>query len=396
MNSSDYIICGGGILGLTIARELVAKTTGSILILEKEHDCGLHASGRNSGVLHAGIYYDPDSFRAATCLAGNRLMKKYCRQKGLPVHENGKVIVAANRDELPALDRLYERAVQNGASVSIIDEDELLRVEPRARTCEKALFSKETAVVDPSKIIKSLKYDLLNSGRVKIFFNTSFSHKTGPHNAMTSRGPIEYGTFINTAGVYSLAIARQWGLGSGYVSVPFKGTYRKLPIGMSEYVRGNIYPVPDPAYPFLGVHFTRAIDGTVYVGPTAIPAFGEEQYGLFRGLNLRSAEFLFRDAMLFIKNHTFRRLAYRELRKYFTYFFYKDAKKLLQGLSFHQLHRSSKAGIRSQLVNPTTGTLVNDFIIEKDDESLHVLNAVSPAFTSSMEISRILVEQYLC
>src|SRR6185369_2257224 len=212
-DQADILIVGAGIIGLTIARELLRTGHGDIVIIEKEPELGRHASGRNSGVLHAGIYYSPDSLKAKSCLNGNFLMRGYCKEKGLPLLENGKVIVARSAQELPMLDELFRRATANGAKVEMIDERQLAQLEPNARTVERALFSHYTAVVDPKRVLKSLKEELLHSGRVKLHLDCRLTGLSGSGRAATSRGEIGFNRFINAAGAYCDQVAKLFGVG---------------------------------------------------------------------------------------------------------------------------------------------------------------------------------------
>ncbi len=394
MNSSydtDVLIVGAGIMGLTIARELVNQGWENIIIIDKEAETGKHASGRNSGVLHAGIYYAPDSLKAKSCLKGNFLMKAYCREKGLPVLETGKVIVARNEEELPVLNTLYQRAKANGARVDLIDEKELDSIEPNAKTFGQAIFSHYTAVVDPKKILHSLRCDLEESKKVRFLFNCVFENVAGSSLVQTNCGTIRFKQFVNAAGAYCDRVSKAFGVGTQYRLIPFKGIYRKLNKKSAWLIRGSIYPVPDIRNPFLGVHFTRNIHGEVYIGPTAIPAFGRENYGIFEGIDSEGIEILLSDAHLFITNPKFRNVALTEPKKYFFNWFFKDAAELVKRLDPYEIESSEKTGIRAQLVDWNTGELVQDFLVVQDGSCLHLLNPISPAFTSSMYLSQKLV-----
>jgi L-2-hydroxyglutarate oxidase LhgO len=391
---ADVLVVGGGVIGLTLARALVAAGKGEVLVLEKEPELGRHASGRNSGVLHAGIYYAPDSAKARTCLAGNRLMRAYCREKGLPLVEGGKVIVARSEAELPTLDELLRRATANGARVRSIDEKELAEVEPMARTTGRALHSLDTAVVDPKAVLQSLRADLEASGRARILTGCRFLGLAAPDVADTTAGRIRFGRFVNASGAYCDVVARAFGVGEHYRLIPFKGIYRKLRPGAVFPVNGNIYPVPDVRNPFLGVHFTRSARGDVYLGPTAIPALGRENYGLLRGAGGEAFSILAQDAALFFSNAGFRSVALSEPRKYLPAFFHADAARLVKRYDPALFERAEKVGIRPQLVDWRTKTLVMDFLVEAKDASVHVMNPVSPAFTSSMELARIIVAEH--
>ncbi len=391
---ADVLVVGGGIVGLTLARELVLAGRDEVLVVEKEPDLGRHASGRNSGVLHAGIYYAEGTLKARSCLAGNRLMRAYCRQKGLTVLETGKVIVARSEEELPVLEELRRRATANGARVDMLDERELSDVEPLARTAGRALLSRDTAVVDPKAVLQAIAADLSGSGRCRLATGCRFLGLAGPGVAETTQGRVAFRRVINAAGAHCDTVARAFGLAAHYRLIPFKGIYRQLKAGRDYPVRGNIYPVPDVRNPFLGVHFTRGAHGELTLGPTAIPALGRENYGLVRGIDRGGAGILLADAALFFRNPRFREVALTEPRKYLPGAFARDAARLVKRFDPADFERSPKVGIRAQLVDWRTKELVMDFLVEARDESVHVLNPISPAFTASMEIARTVVREH--
>ena len=389
------VICGAGIVGLSVARELLNKGAEDIVILEKEDRLGVHASGRNSGVLHAGIYYTPDSLKAKFCLKGNLLMREYCKEKGIPVLESGKVIVTKNEDELETLHELYRRAKANGTEVKLIDPKELREIEPYAKTVEKALYSPLTAVVDSGKVLQTLARELEDSGKVKILRGVKVTGLKGSRLLNTTQGSLEFSLFINCAGAHADRIAHIFGVGKRFTVLPFKGTYKKLRKEKSHMVRGNIYPVPDVRNPFLGVHFTKSYNGEVYIGPTAIPAFGRENYGLLRGIDWEVFSILFKNLVLFLSNPKFRKVALTEPRKYIPAYFFRDIEPMLEGLSKKDVIPSDKVGIRPQLVDWERKELVMDFLVIKDSNSVHILNAISPAFTSAFAFAEYVVSQYI-
>jgi L-2-hydroxyglutarate oxidase len=393
--AADVLIVGGGIVGLTLARELLVRGRDRIVLLEKEPELGAHASGRNSGVLHAGIYYSPDTLKARSCLRGNQLMRSYCRERGLPLLEAGKVIVARTEAELPALDELHRRAVANGARVEFVDEKQLSEIEPMARTTGRALFSLDTAGVDPRAVIRALRADLEASGRATIVTGCEFIGRGGGRVARTSQGEFSYGTLVNAAGAHCDRVARHFGLARDYRLIPFKGIYRKLRKDAAFPVRGNIYPVPDVRNPFLGVHFSRSALGDVYLGPTAIPAFGRENYGILSGMGLEALGTVAADVTLFLANPRFREVALVEPRKYIASYFHRDAARLVKAYQPSLFERAAKVGIRPQLVDWRTKELVMDFLVEAAEGSVHVLNPISPAFTCSMDLARTIVETHL-
>ena len=393
-DKAEILIVGAGIIGLTIARELVSAGYGDIVIVEKEPELGRHASGRNSGVLHAGIYYSPDSLKARSCLNGNFLMRAFCKGKGLPLAECGKVIVTRTPEELPVLDELFLRATANGAKVDTIDEQQLAAIEPSARTVERALFSHYTAVVDPKAVLKSLKSDLEGSGRVRLYTDCRLTDIRGSGTAVTSRGEIGFTRFVNAAGAYCDKVAGLFGIGKKYRLIPFKGFYRQLRRDAPCTVNGNIYPVPDIRNPFLGVHFTRSVHGDVYLGPTAIPAFGRENYGVLAGIDAEGFGILMEDLVMFLANPQFRSVALTEPRKYIPSCFFRDAARLVKELQPEDVVPSAKVGIRPQLVDWETKQLVMDFMVVSDGPSIHVLNPISPAFTSSMDLAHGIVREH--
>lgn len=398
-HTASILICGAGIVGLTLARDLLAAGHGDILIIDKEPEAGRHASGRNSGVLHAGIYYAPGSLRAQSCLAGNLRMKQYCEERGLPLLKTGKVIVARDESELPTLRELYSRATQNGAKVELVDDRQLSEIEPNAKSAGQALYSHSTAVVDPKAILRSIQAELLASGKVRLLFGARFlglGREEGKRLLVrTSSGDISCAFFVNAAGAYGDVVAHAFGLGTGYQLIPFKGIYKKLKKEKAHTIRGSIYPVPNIKNPFLGVHFTRGAHGDVYLGPTAIPAFGRENYGILSGLDSEAFSILLRDAVLFFRNKKFREVALEEPRKYSFSYFFNDAKRLVKELAPEDIEATPKAGIRPQLVDIKKNELVMDFVIEETYNSVHVLNSISPAFTSSLFFSEMLLGSHI-
>ncbi len=390
--SCQFLIAGAGITGLTVARELLARGADDIIILEKESGVGQHASGHNSGVLHAGIYYTPDTLKAKICVDGNRLMKAYCKENGLALRECGKVIVAKNQAEVKGIYELKERAEKAGATVTIIDTAQLKEIEPYAVTTEKALFSPNTAVVKPPQVMAALQKELEGTGKVKFLFEQPFVGLRSANVADTAKGAIQFKTFVNAAGAYADKIAHRFGVGREYGIIPFKGTYKKVKKSRAYLVRANIYPLPDLRNPFLGVHLTRNVDDEVYVGPTAIPALGRENYGLLDNITVETASILYKDAVLLFTNPGFRSAAQTEMKRYWTPSIYEEAHSMAPELKEDDLEPSNKVGIRAQLVHWPTRKLVMDFVVEHAENSVHVLNAISPAFTCSMAFAKHIVD----
>ena len=397
MEESDFLIVGAGIVGLTIAWELHKRYPDSrISIIEKEPDVAYHSSGRNSGVLHAGFYYNSESLKARFTKHGNQAMKAFCKEKGLSLNENGKVVVAKNEEEIAGIEKLHERGKLNGVDVSIIDEKELSRLEPNARTTDKALYSPSTATIDPKEISKALRADLSAKG-VNIYFNEAYKKLAGKNQIVTKSEQIYQGKkIINTAGLYADKIAKEFGFSGGYTIIPFKGVYLKYMYD-NHPVTMNVYPVPNLKNPFLGVHFTVTVNNEVKIGPTSIPAFWRENY--YRGNNFNVNEMmsiLGWEAKLFLSNaFGFRNLAFDEIKKYRKPYFVNLAAQLIKNIDKSGFKEWSSPGIRAQLLNKQTSELVQDFVVESDTDSVHVLNAVSPAFTSSFPFAEWVVEHHV-
>ena len=396
--ATDYLIVGAGIMGLALAREIREREPGaSICVAEKEPVPAWHASGRNSGVLHAGFYYTGDSLKARFTREGNRLWRDYCRERGLPMNPCGKVVVAKNEAEAEEIRELKRRGDKNGVDVTIVDERELAEIEPNARTARVALWSPTTTTVDPGAVARSLAADLSASG-VRFVYGTPYRKNLGGRTVLAGETVFSYGTFVNAAGLHADRIAREFGFAEGVTILPFKGVYLEYEGATpgDRPVRTNIYPVPDLARPFLGVHFTIKVDGTVKIGPTAIPAFWRENYEGFSRLDLRDLrEILGWEARLFAGNDFgFRDLAFSEIRKYSRSVMATQAKDLVKSLDPSRFSRWGRPGIRAQLLDMKSRRLVSDFRVEGDRESIHILNAVSPAFTASLPFAEWTIERF--
>lgn len=392
----DYLIIGAGIVGLAIARALREKfPQASIAVLEKEDAVARHGSGRNSGVLHAGFYYTADSLKARFCRDGNRALKDYCRTHGLMLHETGKLVVATREEEIATLDELYQRGKANGVNVQLVDAHQAAEIEPNAFTLGRALYSPETATVNPTEVSRALYADLSAQG-VKFFFRHAYEKRLG-NNAVQAGGvPFEAGYIINAAGLYADRIARDFGFGEHYTIIPFKGIYLKYSGSMPP-VRTHLYPVPNLRNPFLGVHFTRTVEGVVKIGPTAIPALWRENYKGFSKFSWREMlEIIGWEGKLFATNaFDFRRLAFEEMQKYRRSHLVGLAAQMVKTLDESGFTEWGTPGIRAQLLDTRSLKLVQDFLVEGNGKSVHVLNAVSPAFTCSFPFGEWVVESYV-
>ena len=393
----DYLIIGGGIVGLSVARELKSRFPDSkIAVLEKETDVAFHGSGRNSGVLHAGFYYSADTLKAKFTRDGNRQMREYCYANGLKINECSKVVVAKDESELPALFELERRGKVNGVQVSIIDEKELSDIDPNVKTFKHALFSPTTATVDPAEITHAIKNELINKG-IELFFGEGYKSRLEGNNIKTTTGKLfSASKIINAAGLYADKIARDFGYSEKYTIIPLKGIYLKYK-GNEIPVRTNVYPVPNLRNPWLGVHFTVTVDGTVKIGPTSTPAFWRENYGGFERFSLgEMTRIVSWEASLFLRNSFgFRNIALEEIRKYNRTFFAGLAQDLVKKIDTNGFKEWGRPGIRAQLLNIHTRELIMDFVVEGNSDSLHILNAVSPAFTCCFPFATWVVDNYL-
>ncbi len=393
----DFVIVGAGIVGLTLARELALRKAGKILVLEKESHVGMHASGRNSGVVHAGIYYAADSLKAKFCVEGARRLLAYVDENKLPILKCGKVIVATRPENVKTLGTLLERAKKNGVDAHQITLDELREREPEAKSFEYAIWSPKTAVIDSKAVLHRLSEELQQHG-VEVKYEQEV-HDIHPAEKYltTNNSRFDYGFLFNTAGVYADRIAHFFDVGTKYRILPFKGLYWKSNPEFTPKIRSLIYPAPDINMPFLGVHITRTVDGKVLFGPTAIPAFGRENYTLLGGLDLlETPQIGWQLLRMLIRNPgNFRGYVKEEMARYRFKNFYNEAKSLVHDLKTTDIGDFYKVGIRAQLMDLEKGQLEMDFIIQPGAHSLHVLNAISPAFTSAFAFAPYLADQVL-
>jgi L-2-hydroxyglutarate oxidase LhgO len=392
MQMSDFLVIGGGVVGVCVARALKARFRGAgVRLIEKEPACGLHASGRNSGVIHAGFYYSADSLKAKFTRTGNKALTAYCEARKIPLNRCGKLVVAQGPADLPQLDELLRRGRANDVPLESITEEEARKIEPRVKTFERAIFSPSTTSADPAQVIAALKEDAQREG---IEVTTGAAYLRMEKGAVvTSQGKFQAGHVVNAAGLYADQIALDFGFSEKYRILPFKGLYlySEEPAGA---FRTNIYPVPDLRNPFLGVHFTVKADGQIKIGPTAIPAFWREQYRGFD--NFKFGEFvevLFREAgLMFSANFDFKKLAIEEIQKYSRPHLVSLAARLAHGVRPEDYRRWGEPGIRAQLLNIKERKLEMDFVVEGDAKSTHILNAVSPGWTCAMPFAEYVVD----
>ena len=393
MIQADFLIVGGGIIGLSLCRELSRRYHGAaIVLLEKENEVAAHASGRNSGVLHAGFYYSADSLKARLTRTGNRALSDYCLENGLAINRCGKVVVASTESEIKGIYELKNRAKSNGVELQLIDEKELSELEPNARTLQKALFSPSTSSVDPKQVCRHIASTFPR--HVQILYGRRFVGRE-KNWVRTQKEKIEYRHLFNAAGLYADQVARHFGAAADFTMIPFKGIY--LRYDDDSLLRRHVYPVPNLRNPFLGVHFTKTVDGHVKIGPTAIPALWRENYGWREGFNFSElVEIVTIGAGLLLRNSfNFRALAMEEVQKYRRRAFIREGRRLVNHLDPNRFAGRTLPGIRAQLLNRRTNELVMDFLVEQAENSTHVLNAVSPAFTSALSFARYIIDESL-
>lgn len=398
----DLVVVGGGILGLSLARAYRRRYGKlSILVLEKENYLGAHGSGRNSGVLHSGVYYPETSLKAKFSSEGAKALKEFCKTHGVLMATVGKVILPINPGDDATLDMLLQRGKANGAEISILDAKRLKEIEPLAiSSTGRAIHVPGSTVVDPAALVKKMGEVCTSEGIVVALAHQVTSVNVGEKQLkITSPNgskAVGFGHLVNSAGIFADKIAHAFDIGRDYAVMPFKGLYYELSPTMAEKIRGNIYPVPDLRLPFLGVHFTRGASGKVYIGPNALPAFGRENYKGLEGVGaVEMAQILGRNLGQYIRNEQgFRRLVKEEISRLFKPAFVKAAQLLVPSTRSEDLHRSKKVGIRAQLFDLKQRKLVMDFLVESGRHSTHILNAISPGFTCGPSFAEHVVENF--
>jgi len=395
---ADFLIAGGGIIGLTIARALLQKLPSArVVVLEKESGPGMHASGRNSGVLHSGIYYPADTMKARACADGARRLAAYCHEHGLPISHVGKLVLAGTEAEATALETYMQRATVLGVRAGWVDPAHIHDIEPAASMAFRALHLPDVAVIDAKSVLAKLVQEIGGLGGRVLFGHRVMDADVDGAVLRTNYGTVSFGYLINATGAHVDRLAAAWGLTDCYVLLPFMGRYYRLDPDAGPDVRGLIYPVPDARLPFLGIHFTRSVHGDVYVGPSAVPVLGREHYALLSGIDWRELPGrLGLLAGLYARNRQgFRLLAHRELRCLGRTHFATEAARLVPGLKPAYLQPCGKTGIRPQLFDRRKGEMVMDFLLEERGNALHVLNAISPALTCSFSIADAVVSRIL-
>ena len=393
MKNAQVLIVGGGIVGLATAYQLTNRFPGiSVIVIEKEASVGSHQTGHNSGVLHSGIYYKPGTLRATNCRSGKQRMEEFCTAQNIPFELCGKVIVAVNNEELPQLDRILERGQQNGVRCEVIGPERLRELEPHTAGV-KALHVPEAGIVNYQRVAERLAAIITErGGLVSTLTKVTGIRNDGSRMVVTTTAGDFAGDFVVTcAGLQSDRVTRLSGQPAASQIVPFRGEYYELKPEMHHLCRNLIYPVPDPRFPFLGVHFTRMIEGGVECGPNAVLAFAREGY--------RLSDVNFRDLLESLSYSGFRRLAMKHWRTGILELwrsinkaaFVRALQRLMPEIRSEHLV-TGRAGVRAQAVGET-GDLIDDFVIQSGDRVINVCNAPSPAATSSLNIGQLVVDR---
>lgn len=388
----DFLIVGGGIVGLSIACAIRRQWPDhSVVVIEKEANSVRHASGRNSGVLHAGFYYSPESLKAKLTRDGNRLLRDFCVEEGVPVRSCGKVVVTTSAAQTQGLDELLRRGLANGVELHKVSPSELKQIEPMARTVDFALWSPNTGVANPEIVTAAIAKRAVQQG-VVLKYGRALQGTVGK-KANLGGEFIDYGHLVNCAGLYADRIARPLGFCDDYVVLPFTGIYRYAP-KLKNQLRTHVYPVPDPRNPFLGVHATVTVDGDVKIGPTAIPSLSREAYRAIRDINGPELAQILKVFPRFLgsRHHNVLNLIRTEVPKYSTRVLVREARRLIPSLVTSDFSVKGRPGIRAQLFNVSERRLEMDFVVRGDEDSTHILNAVSPAWTSALSFADYVVE----
>lgn len=385
-------IIGGGIVGLATAWQLTRRYPGvSVVVLEKEAEVGAHQTGHNSGVLHSGIYYKPGSLRAQNCRTGKRAMEEFCAEHGVPYDICGKVIVAVAEAELPLLERIYQRGQENGVRCELVGPERLKELEPHAPGL-RAIHVPEAGIVNFQAVARKLA-ELIEAagGEVRCGARVrDVREASSPIALETTAGDFTADYVVACAGLQSDRVAKLTGVAPATKILPFRGEYYELKPEAQHLCRNLIYPVPDPNFPFLGVHFTRMIEGGVECGPNAVLAFAREGY--------RKTDIKLGDLCEALAYRGFRRMAWKYWRKgaaemwrsWSKRAFVKALQRLMPEIRGDQLV-PGRTGVRAQAVAPD-GTIVDDFVIQAEGRIVNVLSAPSPAATSSLNIGKLVVE----
>lgn len=391
----DFVIIGGGIVGLATGVALVKRQPDArIVIIEKENKLAAHQTGHNSGVIHSGIYYKPGSLKARFAREGNQRMVAFCEEQGIPYEQCGKVIVATESSELPLLENLYKRGLENQLSIRMLIGEEVKEIEPHVQGLA-GIHVPSCGIVDYKEVAKAYARIIEENGG-EIRLNTTFTGiQTGQHSirVQTSQGEIEAGYLINCGGLHSDRIARLCGVETHMKIIPFRGEYYELVPEKRHLVNHLIYPVPNPDFPFLGVHFTRMINGEVHAGPNAVLSFKREGY-LKKDLSIKDlGEVMVYKGFWHLAGKNMKEGVKEMVRSMSKKAFLKSLQRLIPELTIHDIV-PAEAGVRAQAVLKD-GKMVDDFAIFTGERSLHVCNAPSPAATASLMIGEEIATRVL-
>lgn len=390
----DFLVAGAGIVGLSTAYKLSKKfPDASILVMEKENRVAAHQTGHNSGVIHSGIYYQPGSYKAKNCIDGRHQIVDYCRENNIKHEICGKVIVASEEQDIPRLTDLYERGLRNEIeNIRLIDEKELKEIEPFVAGV-KAIHVPCAGIVDFPGVCRSLHQKLKESGNTVLFDSPvkSVYQTNGCLSVQSKKETFKTRHFINCTGLHSDRVAKSAGIKSDIKIVPFRGEYFELTPEAEHKVKGLIYPMPNPEFPFLGVHFTRMVLGGIECGPNAVFAFKREGY--------KKTSFNLKDTLDTLDFPGFWKLAGKHwqmgLEEFYRSFskkgFLKNLQKLIPSIEAGDL-KTSPSGVRAMALKPD-GELLDDFYFETTEREIHVLNAPSPAATAGLSIGDEIVRK---
>jgi L-2-hydroxyglutarate oxidase len=391
---ADIVIIGGGVVGLATAYHLKQiEPKKSIVVLEKEAVIAAHQTGNNSGVIHSGIYYKPGSLKAINCRKGKLALEKFCKEQGVNYESCGKVIVATSKEEIPTMNKIYDRGKENGVSCKIIDDKELKDLEPHAAGVA-AIHVPEAGIINYKNFCSVLAEKIqLSGGRILLGENVNFiTPSRDKVNVQTENGlEFEAGKVINCAGLYSDIIADKGGAKSEMKIIPFRGEYYELTDSAKGLVKNLIYPVPDPNFPFLGVHFTRMIDGGVECGPNAVLAFAREGYGKLKINPNELLESLCYPGFIKLASKYWKTGLGEIWRSLSKQAFVKALSVLVPEIKSKDL-KKAPAGVRAQAVS-VDGSMVDDFYFSRNGNVLNVCNAPSPAATASLNIAKVISDK---
>ena len=392
-NNFDIIIVGGGLVGLSVAYKFQKKfNKKNILLVEKEKDLALHQSGRNSGVLHSGLYYKPGSYKAKNCVNGREQLVEFARKNNIKHDVCGKIVVAVNEKEKAQLPNLLERGKKNGLSnLKIINENEIKEIEPFIQG-KAAIWVPQTGIIDYREVAKCLRDKVLKINSKSKIINNCKVEKINKNSISTTLGVFTAKTFIFCGGLFSDRLAKKDNLNLDLKIVSFRGEYYQLNNNAKHKIKNLVYPVPNPEFPFLGVHFTRMTDGSVECGPNAVFTFKREGY--------KKSDFNVKDTLdslsyppiwrLFFKHWRF---GLNELkRSYSKRLFLKQLQRMMPSLTMDEIIEG-RTGVRAMALG-NNGEVIDDFRIKKNNKNIHVLNAPSPAATACLSIGDYILEHY--